>query len=106
MEENIFFNTTEKELLIRLYRKLLRLSGDTLQPTDYGRLKLHLTHAIDSNRLQRDNFGLNPLIKDMQTACIIADEIGMKRASVLGIMLHNPVKIGILTTQEIEEQFG
>lgn len=106
MEENIFFNTTEKELLIRLYRKLLRLSGDTLQPTDYGRLKLHLTHAIESNRLQRDNFGLNPLIKDMQTACIIADEIGMKRASVLGIMLHNSVKIGILTTQEIEEQFG
>ena len=31
MEETAFFNSNEKELLFTLYKKLLRLSKDTLQ---------------------------------------------------------------------------
>ena len=106
MEENTFFAEGEKELLFTLYRNLLRLSGDTMLPTDYRRLKNYLIRATREEALPRDNFGLNPIIKDMQTAVIVADEIGMKRASILGIMLHNCVRGKILTTEEIKTQFG
>ena len=106
MEENTFFAEGEKELLFTLYRNLLRLSGDTMLPTDYRRLKNYLIRATREEALPRDNFGLNTIIKDMQTAVIVADEIGMKRASILGIMLHNCVRGKILTTEEIKTQFG
>lgn len=83
MERDEFFTTEEKELLFSLYRKLLQLTGETLQKGDCRKLKTHLINSIKDNRVQRDTFGLNPLVKDMQTAVIVAEEIGMKRASIL-----------------------
>lgn len=71
MERDEFFTTEEKELLFSLYRKLLQLTGETLQKGDCRKLKTHLINSIKDNRVQRDTFGLNPLIKDMQTAVIV-----------------------------------
>ena len=70
MATEIFFTTDEKKELFSLYRKLLKLSGDTLQKDDCKKLKTHLINAIQQNFIQRDIFGLNPIIKDMQTAVI------------------------------------
>ena len=89
MERDEFFTTDEKKQLFSLYKKLLQLTGETLLKGDCKKLKTHLINSIKNNQVQRDTFGLNPLIKDMQTAVIVAEEIGMKRASILGIMLHD-----------------
>ena len=75
MERDEFFTTEEKELLFSLYRKLLQLTGETLQKGDCRKLKTHLINSIKDNRVQRDTFGLNPLVKDMQTAVIVAEGV-------------------------------
>lgn len=106
MERDEFFTTEEKESLFSLYRKLLQLTGETLQKGDCRKLKTHLINSIKDNRVQRDTFGLNPLVKDMQTAVIVAEEIGMKRASILGIMLHESVRNGACTPEEVQATFG
>ncbi len=105
MERDEFFTTEEKESLFSLY-KLLQLTGETLQKGDCRKLKTHLINSIKDNRVQRDTFGLNPLVKDMQTAVIVAEEIGMKRASILGIMLHESVRNGACTPEEVQATFG
>ena len=97
METSAFFTLEERAQLFSLYRKLLQLSGDTLQKEDCRRLKAYLVHSVQANPLPRDVFGLNPLIKDMQTAVIVAEEIGMRRASILGVMLHDSVRTGTYT---------
>ena len=91
METGEFFTAEEKRLLFVLYRKLLQLSGETLRKGDCRKLKTHLVNSIQNNRIQRDIFGLNPIIKDMQTAVIVAEEIGMRRASILGPCAAAPV---------------
>ena len=106
METNDFFRDDEKKQLFTLYRKLLRLSGDTLLKDDCRRLRQRLGHAWQVNPTPRDVFGLNPLIKDMQTAVIVAEEIGMRRASILGVMLHDTVRTGTYTAEEIGREFG
>ena len=106
METDEFFTTGEKRLLFVLYRKLLQLSGETLHKGDCKKLKTHLVNSIRNNRIQRDIFGLNPVIKDMQTAVIVAEEIGMKRASILGLMLHDSVRCGTCTSEEVERNYG
>ena len=106
METNDFFWDDEKKQLFTLYRKLLRLSGDTLLKDDCRRLRQRLGHAWQVNPTPRDVFGLNPLIKDMQTAVIVAEEIGMRRASILGVMLHDTVRTGTYTAEEIGREFG
>ena len=106
MEYNDFFTPEEKEQLFSLYRKLLQLSGDTLRKGDCRKLKNHLINSIQSNRIQRDIFGLNPVIKDMQTAVIVAEEIGMSRASILGLMLHDSVHYGNYTAEDMAQSYG
>ncbi|MGN0049040.1 MAG: RelA/SpoT family protein [Bacteroides sp.] len=106
METDEFFTTNEKALLFSLYRKLLQLSGETLQKGDCKKLKTHLINTIQNNRIRRDLFGLNPVIKDMQTAVIVAEEIGMRRASILGLMLHDSVRCGTCTTEQVQAEFG
>ena len=106
METDEFFTIKEKDLLFSLYRKLLQLSGETLQKGDCKKLKTHLVNTIQNNRIQRDIFGLNPVIKDMQTAVILAEEIGMRRASILGIMLHESVKYNLCTLEAVRCEYG
>ncbi|MBQ8502119.1 MAG: bifunctional (p)ppGpp synthetase/guanosine-3',5'-bis(diphosphate) 3'-pyrophosphohydrolase [Bacteroides sp.] len=106
MEINGFFTVAERKLLFSLYRKLLQLSGDTLHKGDCRTLKSHLVRTIEDNRVHRDVFGLNPIIKDMQTAVIVAEEIGMKRASILALMLQGSVRCGTCTTDEVQQIYG
>lgn len=106
MERDEFFTKEERELLFSLYKKLLRLTGETLQKGDCRKLKKHLIDSTQNNTMQRDSFGLNPVIKDMQTAVIVAEEIGMKRASILGIMLHTPVRCHSYTIEYIQQEYG
>ena len=106
MERDEFFTKEERELLFSLYKKLLRLTGETLQKGDCRKLKKHLIDSTQNNAMQRDSFGLNPVIKDMQTAVIVAEEIGMKRASILGIMLHTPVRCHSYTIEYIQQEYG
>ena len=42
----------------------------------------------------------------MQTAIIVAEEIGMRRASILGVMLHDSVRNGTYTAEAIGQEFG
>ena len=106
MEINDFFTVDEKRQLPVLYRKLLQLSGEALRKDDCQKLKKLIITSIQQSPMPRDVFGLNPVIKDMQTAVIVADEIGMRRASILGLMLHDPVQNGTYTAAQAAEDFG
>lgn len=106
MNTDQFFTPQEKGQLFPLYRKLLKLSGDTLMKGDCRKLKTHLVNSIRHNHLRRDIFGLNPVIKDMQTAVIVAEEIGMRRASILGLMLHESVRSGSYALEEVRKNYG
>lgn len=106
MEEPVFFTPDEHKQLIALYKRLLQLSGDTLQKDDCSNLKRHLVKVMSEENIPRNAFGMNPVIKDMQTAVIVAEEIGMRRASILGIMLHESVKYHLCTLDEIKQKYG
>ena len=106
MENNSFFTQEEHKLLVQLYRRLLSLSKDTLQKDDCHKLKNHLLNGISNEKISRNIFGMNPIIKDMQTAVILAEEMGMKRASILGIMLHESVQCGLFTIEFIQQEYG
>ena len=106
MENNDFFTQEEHKQLILLYKRLLRLSKDTLQKDDCHKLKTHLVKAMAEGTIPRNVFQMNPIIKDMQTAVIVAEEIGMRRASILGIMLHESVKYNLFSLESVKEEYG
>ncbi|MBO5628801.1 MAG: bifunctional (p)ppGpp synthetase/guanosine-3',5'-bis(diphosphate) 3'-pyrophosphohydrolase, partial [Aeriscardovia sp.] len=106
MQEQTFFTIDESKQLVGLYRNLIRLTGDTLLINDFRQVKsFYLTHATEKN-LPRNVFGMNPIIRDLQTALIGVEEIGMKRASILSIMLHHAVQYNLYSIEDIKKDFG
>ncbi len=101
-----FFTPNEQSQLEELKGRLQELSGDCLHPEDKERMTTLLTAAIGEGYLRRDSFGLNPIITDLQTAIIVADEMGMRRAAIISILLHDIVKADFITFEEVATQFG
>lgn len=106
MEQNAFFSAQEKVRLAQLYRELLKLSGNILYPDDCKKLKTYLLEAVRRNLIQRNVFGMNPILNDMETALIVASEIGLTHGAILGIMVHTCVRCGYCTTEDVEREFG
>ena len=73
--------------VVKLYRQLRREIGDTLQQDDVRRVKQLLTHAASLGHIQSDDFGLNPILMSLETARLAVSEIGVRRDSVIAIML-------------------
>ncbi|MBR6988855.1 MAG: bifunctional (p)ppGpp synthetase/guanosine-3',5'-bis(diphosphate) 3'-pyrophosphohydrolase [Bacteroidaceae bacterium] len=106
MEDTVFLTINERKLVAELYKELKTLSGTTLQEDDCQQVKQLLIDAVVEKSVQRDAFGLNPIVLDMQTAVIVASEIGLMRASILSIMLHRVVKSGYVSIEKISQLFG
>ena len=101
-----FFTAEEMELKASLEARLRELAGDSLRDDDMLRIEALLAETVENERLSRDSFGLNPIINNLQTAIIVVDEMGMRRAAIVSILLHDVVKCGYITTEEIDTQFG
>ena len=85
---------------------LRKLLGTELTEQDFERVKEYLTQALDTPAMARDVFGLHPMVTDLETAQIIATEISLSRAAILGVMLNRLVIANLLTLEQIEEEFG
>ena len=101
-----YFTPDEWTLRESLYDQLAALAGDSLRSEDTERIEALLIQAVEADRLERDSFGLNPIIKNLQTALIVVDEMGMRRAAIVSILLHDVVKNGFITVEEAGKQFG
>lgn len=106
MEEISFFTKEEKAELFVLYKQLLQSAGETLSRENVRKLKQYLIQAVQCNNLPRNSFGMNPVIKDLQTSIIVSEEIGMKGSCLIGIMLHEIIKNRILTLDKVKSEFG
>lgn len=106
MEDISFFTNAEKAALFGLYKQLIRSAGDSMASKDIRNLKKYLVNAAQGHTLLRNQFGMNPIIRDLQTSVIVSEEIGMKGSCLLGIMLHEIVKNHVLTLEQVRSEFG
>ena len=96
----------EREELLLTVKKLQTLVAEVLNPDDFRKIKEILLRTVESEGLCRDKFGLNPVLFDLQTAVITAEEIGLNRASIVSIMLHNCVAAGVVNEAYVSQEFG
>ena len=68
MPEYIVLSPEEKKELFGLCRKIQHNVEEKLEPTDYLHLKRYIDRAILEGKIQRNKFGLNPILLDMHTA--------------------------------------
>lgn len=89
--DKLHFTNKEKRLALELIDNIKLNIGDTLEENDVSTLREYVYGALENNNIQRDVFGLNPIIKALQTAKIAIDEIGLKRDGIFAILLYSTI---------------
>ena len=89
--DKLHFTHEEKIIANKLIDNIKSNIGDTFLKGDIKKLHKYIFTAIDKNIVQRDVFGLNPIIKALQTAQIAIEEIGLKRDGIIAIMLYSTI---------------
>lgn len=105
-KEKIEFTLEETEETKQLLGQLKSAIGETLNANDEAQLREQLTQAIADGKIQRDVFGLNPVLQSLRTAQIAVDEIGLKRDGVLATILFTLVIDGHLPLEDIRQKYG
>ena len=106
MPQQLEFTADERLQMKQLYAELKEKIATSLEDGDEARLRSHLTTSVNQGRLERDVFGLNPVVNSVQTALLVVDEIGLRRDAVLAVLLHPVVDAGFLTVDAAGAQYG
>ena len=106
MTKKFEFTQSELDETREIMAHLRETIGDTLKSDDEDKIKQHLKKAIYDNQIQRDVFGLNPIVHSLRTAQIAVDEIGLKRDGVLATLLYTLVVNNYSTVEDMQDKFG
>lgn len=106
MEEKLVFTTEEKDTTEGLLSKLLANDANGFQTDDAEKLRQHIDEYIASGMLQRNIFGLNPIVHALETAEIAFDEIGLKRDAIIAIVLYTGIVAELSDITKVEKGFG
>ncbi len=106
MNKRFEFTTDERAEALRLQAELRDRVGQVMLPGDEQKIRDHIGQMIAEGQVERDVFGLNPILSGFQTALIVVDEIGLRRDAVLAILLRYSVDSGHLTVDEVEQGYG
>ncbi|WP_315578055.1 RelA/SpoT family protein [Hoylesella oralis] len=106
MEAKFVFTEQEHESSKKIIASLRNAIGDSLKDNDFENIHEYLEAAIGNNHIHRDVFGLNPILNALQTAEIAVNEIGLKRDSVIAILLYTSVLDENTDLDTIRNTFG
>jgi len=106
MEEKLVFTTEEKDTTEGLLSKLLTNDANGFHTDDAEKLRQHIDEYIASGMLQRNIFGLNPIVHALETAEIAFDEIGLKRDAIIAIVLYTGIVAELSDITKVEKDFG
>ena len=87
-DEILTFTAEERQELTSIMAHLKEAIGATLLGDDEEKIRAQIIDSIHKRQVHRDIFGLNPILRALQTAQIAVDEISMKRDGVLATLIY------------------
>ena len=100
-----FFTAEEKKEFSAKYRTLLRSLYSCLEKEDIPKMKQLMKQVVAQECYGRDKNGINGLLRNIDTALIASVEIGLKRTSILALLLYRPVYKNVITLDKVKELF-
>ena len=96
----------ENKEIAKEYKKLLRISYQTLTPKDKKLIRSAFDVAVDAHKDQRRKSGEAYIFHPIAVAKIVASEIGLDAISIASALLHDVVEDTPYTLNDIERMFG
>ncbi|MDR2496344.1 MAG: HD domain-containing protein [Tannerellaceae bacterium] len=105
MKTEDFFTAEEYLRFNAAVRSLSRSLLAFLNKKELKKLQHLIADAAARECYNRDRNGINGLLRNLETARIAADEMGLKRGPLIAQMLYRPVFKKIHTTGDVEKLF-
>ncbi len=106
MDIQPFFTEEEREKdFFSKYRQLVRSLYSFLHREDIRKMRELMQRVVALDCYGRDKNGINGLIRNINTALIATTEIGLKRTSVIALLLYRPVLKKVITLEGVEKTF-
>lgn len=105
MDTQSFFTTEERKLFFSKYKQLLSSLYSFLMKEDIRKMKGLMQRVVVLECYGRDKNGINGLLRNIDVALVATTEIGLKRTSVIALLLYRPVLKKIITLDEVESTF-
>jgi len=96
----------ENKAIAQEYKELLRISYQTLTPTDKKLIRKAFDVAVDAHKEQRRKSGEAYIFHPIAVAKIVASEIGLGATSIAAALLHDVVEDTPITVEDIERMFN
>ena len=104
--DEILMNEAERQELLQTMKRLHDLVADAMNDGDFGKIHEVLLEAAKDGCMDRGVFDINPVLFDLQTALICAEEVGLSRAGIVSILLHRCVAAGKYSVEQVAQDFG
>lgn len=105
MTEN-YFNDSERILALRLCKRLIKLSHDTVSPDDLRNVYEIIRNSVASGQIHRDKYGINPTIRTLSTAILLAENIHADRDMIIAVLVYSIYENNSDCGIEIQKKFG
>ncbi len=106
MTADTLFTEQEHTALSEAKAELMRLVQPALHEGDEALVDEYLRQAIGSGKLERNEFGHNPIVVDVETALVVAEEIGHNRSALLAVVLSSLVRSDASILGNVSKDFG
>lgn len=101
-----YFTNPEKKEMLSLCQRLMRLNIDVIQSDDFKTIRQIITEGINQNHYHRDKYGINPTIRNLNTAVLLSEKISPDRNMIIAILLYNLCKTEFIPTGDVKKKFG
>lgn len=106
MNEKQYFTAAERKEFLCAYRALFATARPLIGEKEFLFLRKHISEAVLSGSYLRDANGLNRLLRDIETALILSQEVGLDRSTLAAVLTCNLVVEERIAFDRVEDLFG
>ena len=101
-----YFTAQERRLLFKYINKLRGNLRDEISIDDVAKLKSIIKGGVAQGVYRRDKYGINPVIRTLNTAVLLHDNIALDRNMTIAVLTYNLCRNGFITEAELASSFG
>lgn len=101
-----YFRAEEKSIVIQQCKELLIAVRDIVSNDDINSVHAIIEEGIIQNHYRRDKYGINPTLRNLSTAILLAETMGADRNMIIAILLYNLCKTEFIPEEEVKAKFG
>lgn len=105
MEEN-YYTIEEAKFVKNTFKELMKIFKDEVSSSARKRLKNIIEEGIKQGHANRDKYGINPIVRHLNTARLITEYFYPDKNMVIAVLLYQFCKSEYITPENVEEEFG